>query len=230
MKTIDSNRRLYPCLLDYDYLILKSLRNSIQKHAVFIEGDLIDYGCGTMPYRPLFINATKYTGADVVQAVSENYIMINGDKLPVPDETVNGVVSFQVLEHIPSPSSYLQECYRILKPDGQILITTHGNWPYHPGVNNNDYWRWTLEGLKLLLEEQGFHVIALEPVCDGWPSLLQQILVMHDESRYQRNYFSSLLFRSFSLLVNVTGALVQRFGIKCDMLPVCCLVRAYKKG
>ena len=66
------------------------------------------------------------------------------------------VLSNQVLEHVDSPAGYLQEAYRILKPGGKIIITTHGYWYYHP--TPNDYWRWTSAGLRKTIEKEKFSI------------------------------------------------------------------------
>jgi SAM-dependent methyltransferase len=50
----------------------------------------------------------------------------------------------------------LQEAYRILKPGGNIILTTHGYWFYHP--TPNDYWRWTSAGLRKTVEAEGFEI------------------------------------------------------------------------
>lgn len=40
------------------------------------------------------------------------------------DKTYDVVLSADVLEHVPEPLKYLKECYRILKDDGVIILTT----------------------------------------------------------------------------------------------------------
>jgi SAM-dependent methyltransferase len=44
------------------------------------------------------------------------------DDLPVKNNSMDYVISFQVLEHLPNPHKVILELYRVLKPNGTILI------------------------------------------------------------------------------------------------------------
>jgi len=49
----------------------------------------------------------------------------------LPDQTVDVLLLISVLEHLPQPAHVLQECHRVLKPNGRILInvpTWRGRW------------------------------------------------------------------------------------------------------
>ncbi len=48
----------------------------------------------------------------------------DGMNLPLEDESVDLVFSGESIEHTRFPWRFLSECYRVLKPDGQIIITT----------------------------------------------------------------------------------------------------------
>ncbi len=45
-------------------------------------------------------------------------------------QVVDVVLCYDVFEHVSRPAAVLDECYRILKPGGKMLIGTWG-W-YHP--------------------------------------------------------------------------------------------------
>jgi SAM-dependent methyltransferase len=78
-----------------------------------------------------------------------------------------------VLEHVAEPQQYLREAWRVLRPRGQLLLSTHGNWQYHP--DPHDYWRWTLEGLRYELEKAGFSPV-LELAALGRTATTLQLL------------------------------------------------------
>jgi len=55
------------------------------------------------------------------------YDHFNGesDRFPYPDGTFNFVLNCEILEHLPlDPTHYLCECHRVLKPGGELLLTT----------------------------------------------------------------------------------------------------------
>jgi SAM-dependent methyltransferase len=72
------------------------------------------------------------------------------------------VASFQVLEHVWDVARYLDEARRVLRPQGWLLLSTHGNWLYHP--HPTDYRRWTGEGLRREVEARGFRLERMRPV------------------------------------------------------------------
>lgn len=68
--------------------------------------------------------------------------------LPIPDNTYDCVFCTGTLEHVRDPATAVRELYRILKPGGVIHIDVPFMQGYHP--DPTDYWRFTLDGLKLL--------------------------------------------------------------------------------
>ena len=64
---------------------------------------------------------------------------------------------------IPEYKDYLGECHRLLGPEGFLLITSHGTWTYHP-ASGGDYYRFTQDGLRYILDQAGFEVVEIEPV------------------------------------------------------------------
>ena len=50
-------------------------------------------------------------------------LLMDGPKLPLPDNSVDAFTLFQVLEHTPEPERLLDEVARVLKPGGSAVIT-----------------------------------------------------------------------------------------------------------
>ncbi|MDH4094678.1 MAG: class I SAM-dependent methyltransferase [Betaproteobacteria bacterium] len=138
---------------------LRALRRALEREAAALEGKgtLIDLGCGEMPYRPLFEPRVKrYIGADLPRNPKADVSLDESGGAAVADACADIVLSSQVLEHVPSPPTYLAEAHRVLKATGTLLLSTHGYWMYHP--DPTDYWRWTREGLVRQIEAAGFEV------------------------------------------------------------------------
>lgn len=156
--------RLYPKLLGrmgprYYYLI--QLRKSIEivfaKYFNFNSCVLADYGCGNKPYESIIKPHIKtYIGIDLAENLNADIHISSKGQIELEDESVDIVLSTQVLEHVVDPKLYLSEALRILKPEGKVVLSTHGYWMYHP--DPTDYWRWTSSGLKKIITDSGFEV------------------------------------------------------------------------
>jgi SAM-dependent methyltransferase len=133
---------------------------------------LLDFGCGNMPYRSYFEDKfCEYLGADLEGNAAADVIIGPDGELPIEDRSVDCVLSSQVLEHVADPAGYLAEAFRVLRPGGSLLLSTHGIWPYHP--DPTDFWRWTRDGLVLQIERAGFRVERIAGVFGLLASAMQ---------------------------------------------------------
>jgi SAM-dependent methyltransferase len=171
----NAQRRLLPRIIDTDWLVLRALRDAIARKlqtAATPGMTAIDLGCGTQPYRSLIEAAqVRYLGADL-GAVAEIAIAENG-RAEAESGIADLVLSFQVLEHVGALQTYLSECRRLLKPDGRLILSTHGTWLYHP--HPEDHRRWTREGLVSELKGSGFAVDECEALVGplAWTTLIR---------------------------------------------------------
>lgn len=148
---------------DYYYLHLSDLLLALQEQASEDEMDLLDFGAGGSPYKLLFPNA-RYVTADV-DGASADYAIDSQNRIGIPAKSFDVVLSTQVLEHCKEPRSYLDEARRLLRPNGKMILTTHGLFEEHGCPY--DYWRWTRGGLRSLVEESGFVVERLQRLTIG---------------------------------------------------------------
>lgn len=124
---------------------------------------LVDYGCGNMPYRPIFEpHVGQYVGCDLPGNDVATRIIVHPPSLPVESESADIVLSSQVLEHAGDPRAYLAESCRVLKTGALLVLSTHGVWRYHP--DPEDYWRWTSAGLKKELQDAGFNILRFRGI------------------------------------------------------------------
>jgi SAM-dependent methyltransferase len=145
-------------------ILLDKLRRVVESDLLTSGEKILDYGCGNKPYRELFGEKfTHYIGADIAGNAEAELVIDAEGKVPVAeDESFDCVLSSQVLEHVTSPRVYLREAYRVLKPAGSLVLSTHGIWPYHP--DPTDYWRWTIEGLQFEIRQAGFEIRMVQSV------------------------------------------------------------------
>lgn len=156
-------QRLEPRPGDAHYLALSDLSLALRSLIPANLRKVLDYGCGGSPYRPLFGNCV-YHRADL-DGDGLDFKYGSDSRLPNSAGGYDFVLSTQVLEHVQDPMIYLHECHRVLKPNGQLLITTHGLFEEHGCPY--DYWRWTTFGLQRIVESAGFKVEANKKLTTG---------------------------------------------------------------
>lgn len=176
MHAESAQRRLHPRMIDSDWLVLREMRPAIEKLASQVAGDgkvAIDLGCGSQPYRSIFAaQGLIYRGADFSNA---DVLIDENGRVEAADDSVDLVLSFQVLEHVRDVAQYLGEAHRILRDDGWLILSTHGTWLYHP--HPEDHRRWTRQGLLAEIAGHGFETTECIPVLGplAWTTLLRLI-------------------------------------------------------
>jgi SAM-dependent methyltransferase len=150
---------------------------------VFKKGNLLDLGCGTMPYKKLIIENSEiidYTGVDIENPIYQNTqkpdCFWDGFEVPLESSTFDNAILIEVLEHMPKPDNTLKELSRLLKKDGNLLITVPFLWTLHDVPN--DEFRYTPFALKRMLEENNFEVINLESF-NNWHGSMALMLALY---------------------------------------------------
>ncbi len=177
------DRRAAPSLWDADWHVVRALgielRAALGDPQLGLKGaNVLDFGCGTRPYEPWFAAAgARYRGADI-DGAPEVAVRPDGT-LAAGDGEYDLVASFQVLEHVWDIATYLREARRVLRAQGWLLLSTHGNWLYHP--HPGDYRRWTAEGLRREVEDRGFRLVRMRAVVGplAWMMVLHNIGIAH---------------------------------------------------
>ena len=110
--------------------------------------------------RDFFAGATTYIGVDKQHGPGVD-LVLDANKLSFEDDSFDVVVSTEMLEHDPHPWLTIQEAYRVLKPNGTLLLTTRGpEFPLHD--YGGDYYRYTGDALEALAKYAGLEVYLVE--------------------------------------------------------------------
>jgi SAM-dependent methyltransferase len=133
-------------------------------------GILVDVGCGSRPYEAMFVDRVdRYIGLDLNPdryGSGEIDVVSDSTALPVATDSVDTVLSNQVLEHLREPGIAVDEMARILKPGGVAIITAPHIWGVHE--EPHDYYRFTQFGLRYLAERAGLRVEAVDALAGFW--------------------------------------------------------------
>ena len=155
---------------------LRELRHRVKP------GRLLDVGCGMKPYESLLTQReSRYYGTDWPVTMEGSYggstradFFSDSMVLPFPEGTFDTIVSTQVLEHVRQPEIVIREMARVLKPSGILILSAPMTWPLHE--EPHDYYRYTLHGLRHLLEEADFEILDEIPRGNNWTTMAQMFL------------------------------------------------------
>ncbi|MBS1511620.1 MAG: class I SAM-dependent methyltransferase [Bacteroidetes bacterium] len=207
-----------PSIFHPYYFIRRGLLKAISKNSIYLKGSVMDFGCGSKPYRKL-IHASEYIGVDFMNEghPHENEqidIYYNGRTIPLPDERFDGVISSEVFEHIFNLPEVLKEIHRVMKKDGVLLATCPFVWKEHEIPN--DYARYTVFALEDILTKSGFEKIVIEKTGNFAEVLFQLNIVFFYDKFYKKLNRIFLVKHIFLLLFvaipNLLGRLFSKLA------------------
>jgi len=146
-----------------EHTIYKKLRELILSCNINNSEKWLDVGCGTRPYEHLFPQGV-YFGVDVEESGREVDLKLpdlfyDGKTLPFPDASFDGVISTEVLEHVPDQSLLLLEIARVLRPGGSLILSVP--FVYEEHEKPFDFFRFTQFGITELLAKANFEVSSI---------------------------------------------------------------------
>ena len=129
---------------------------------------------------------THLVGLDDKVRVLEGNVM----QVPLPDASVDAVVSQEAFLHVPDKARTLAEAYRILKSGGCLAFT---DWIAHRSLSKADaelMWQgmavanlYDLPTYRALIEKAGFTVTSVEDLTADWAEILKVRLAMYIKLR-----------------------------------------------
>lgn len=119
-----------------------------------LPGPVLEIGSQQVPgqeeiadLRPLF-PGKPYVGLDMQPGPGVD-LVANVEALPQADASVGTVIAMNTLEHVPRFWRGFDEVHRVLRPDGALLVSCP--FYFHVHAYPSDYWRFSPEGLELML-------------------------------------------------------------------------------
>ena len=138
---------------------------------------VLDVGAGEAPYRELFEH-TDYVTSDWTHSVHPGARAVDivgpAEDLPVDSESFDHILLTEVLEHTADPTAVLTEMHRILRPGGELHMTTPFVWELHELPF--DFFRYTPWGLEKVMRGTGFAAVDIAPRNDCFSTLGQMLV------------------------------------------------------
>ena len=144
----------------------------IRSWAKHVTGDVLSIGSGGdidkqgKKYRDYFVRAKSYTTSDVEYTLGCDLTLDARDMKLIRDCSFNGVFCSGVLEHVDDYMAAIREMWRVLRPEGVLLLGVPFKQPEHR--RPNDFRRFTRDGITFDLTRMGslFTVDEIRPVGD----------------------------------------------------------------
>ena len=159
--------------------------------------------------RPFFLNK-NYIGCDMREGHGVDRIE-NLEKLTFENESIGTILMLDTIEHVAPLQKAMNEIYRVLKPEGWLIMSSVMDFPVHDYPE--DYWRFTPKGFEYLLENFKFKKVFFQGpsffphtvvgiakkgcLVNAFPMLPGDYVEINEKNRHKREYPA----HSFSLLL-----------------------------
>jgi SAM-dependent methyltransferase len=199
LRKISSKERFNPSFLSIFinplYFARRGLYKGVSLNKRYLNGKLLDFGCGNKPYKGLF-DVQEYIGLDIEESGhshknEEIDVYYDGKTIPFPDNHFDSIFSSEVFEHIFNLEEILTELHRVSKPGGHMLITLPFVWDEHE--TPYDFARYSSFGIVYLLKKSGFEVIAIEKTTNYVETVFQMWNVYISQYIFPSNRFLNVL-------------------------------------
>lgn len=186
-----------------------------------VHGDLVDLGCGFVPMYGLYReHAKSITCLDWENSQHPNPHLDGFADLTRPlnlsDDSFDTVILSDVIEHLPEVQPLFEECSRILRPGGRMLLNTPFLYPVHEAPF--DFHRFTGYRIRGLAESSGFEVEHLAAF-GGLHRSLATLAAKATPDRFGGGLFQRLLLAS-SALADATPGLGARLRDRTASMPL----------
>jgi SAM-dependent methyltransferase len=185
-----------------------------RRHA---HGVLLDVGCGSMPFAPLFrAHVRRYLGLDLARSPDVGAARIDvigrAEALPVRAGAIDTVLAISMINRLPEPQRVLEEARRVLRPGGTLILELEQMAPvYRPP---HDYWRFTSHGADWLLDRAGFDVIERIAIGGLMARVgLSLIAALNRVNRGPTRIITEIPVRIAYIVIQVTFELLDRVWV-----------------
>lgn len=186
------------------YAVRTALLQAIKELKNEISGEVLDLGCGVMPYKEFLLESNRilnYTGIDLEPTIYHNQVkpdrFWDGITIPFEDNSFDWVIATEFFEHYFEMENLLKEIKRVLKKDGTLFFTVPFIWTLHEVPH--DQYRFTPFYLERLFLKTGFfenHIKSLGGFNRSMATMLG-LWLEHSYVKKAKKRFLKFLFTPF---------------------------------
>jgi SAM-dependent methyltransferase len=119
------------------------------------------------------VNIQSYVAYDVDVLGGLPEVVGISETLPFKSDSFDSILCTQVLEHVPRPWLTMAEIFRVLKPNGRLLLSVPQSWRLHE--QPHDFYRYTRFGLQSLCDQANLSIEKILPQGGAWALIGQNI-------------------------------------------------------
>jgi len=184
----------------YRRIILNSLQ---EKYKSLYNGIVLDIGGRDRGiFKELKLKVDKWIFADIDGSRHPDIIIDVSNMEYFNSNSIDVINALELFEHVFKIRKGLKECYRVLKKDGKLILSTPFLFPIH-GLPY-DYQRWTYNKWRFELEKVGFKIEKMI-IMGNFFTIFADMLKTLLKSQIKRSSFKRKIFSLFlPLLDNLT--------------------------
>lgn len=169
--------------------IFPPIEQELGPYKHYFKGNVLNAGAGNRDIRHLIEG--KLYNQDIPTGLHNANIDIFSPlhQIPVAENFFDAVICNAVLEHVANPDEVMREFRRVCKPGGILYLCVPFMQPEH--LDPTDFQRYTLDGLKRLVDQHGFEVIH----ADGLHSVYTTLAWVFIEWLNAANTFEHFLLK-----------------------------------
>ena len=163
-------------------------------------GVILDFGCGTMPYRRLF-SYERHIGIEYgnPDLSIDEIIYVQDSSIPFPDRYFDAIICIQVSGTCTRPGGHISGVSQNPESRGKLLLSVPMTWAEYP--HPHDFRRFTSEGLYQLLSKYRFDVKFFIRITASILTIIQLIMDFIRQKLYGKQY--NLWILSWRLMIGL---------------------------
>lgn len=188
------------------FLGRESLNNFLITNKGFISGKTLEIGSGPQSIKDVLGLSNDIIRLNIDRKTKPD-VLADARNLPIKEKSLDTILCLQVLEHTPNPEKIVKEANSVLKYDGIFIVSVPMAWAIHM---QEDYYRFTEDGLKYILDSNGFEIVKIEDQ-GGVVTVMTVQTSQMLRTRSFRTKFSLIIVTIFCFILQKIGKKLDYF-------------------